>query len=409
VSFHQDRQAQRFFTVTAALCGAALLLACALSVLCAGSLHAALLEREQSLAASLLEQGVSPAAIAAALQCTRPSPAAEALLLRLGRSPRTPFWLLPSVRAHAWRFLLAAGFCAALLSACQLAAARRFLSMRDRMYREAAGRMRRFADGDFTCRLPHAQDGSLYQLFAAAEQLSTALQSKINAEQRSKEFLKNMFSDISHQLKTPLAALNLYQELLQNEAEDPDAVRAFAAKIAAALARMEQLIQSMLKLTRLDSGSIVFDLQPTPLPAPAEQAVSELRTRAQQEGKSLCLEGAAEAVLLCDRVWTCEAIGNLVKNALDHTQTGGTVQVRWSQTPGLTRLTVADDGCGIAPEDIHHIFKRFYRSRQAQDHAGAGLGLPLAKSIVEGQGGVLSLQSSPGSGAVFTLSFLTGS
>ena len=70
---------------------------------------------------------------------------------------------------------------------------------------------------------------------------------------------------------------------------------------------------------------------------------------------------------------------------------------------------MADDGCGIAPEDIHHIFKRFYRSRQAQDHAGVGLGLPLAKSIVEGQGGVLSLQSSPGAGAVFTLSFLTGS
>ena len=406
MSFHQDRQAQRFFTVTAALWGAALLLACALSVLCAGSLHAALLEREQSLAASLLEQGVSPTAITAALQCTRPSPAAEALLLRLGRSPRTPFWLLPSVRAHAWRFLLAAGFGAVLLSACQLAAARRFLSMRDRMYREAAGRMRRFADGDFTCRLPHAQDGALYQLFAAAEQLSTALQSKINAEQRSKEFLKNMFSDISHQLKTPLAALQMYAEIITAEPDNAETISVFTEKSLASIARMESLIGTLLKIARLDAGSISFAPETMLAADLAAKAAAELQTRAAREGKRLTLTGDRALTLCCDPAWTAEALGNLIKNALDHTSPGDEITVRWEQSPAMLCITVADTGEGIAPADLHHIFKRFYRSPSAQNAQGTGLGLPLARAVIEGQGGMLSVQSAPHQGAAFTAAFL---
>jgi len=399
--FDQDRQ--RFFGfLLLFVLGlfAALLFSSAQTAEAAQALQ---LQRDAATASALLARGISRETAAAALTETDVTEQGRALLCALGL-PAAP--LSGSLWHSSARTAL---LLAVLLSGTLLAGTAVFFRRRQRLYAQAEAVLADYLQGDYSRRLPQDREGSLGQLFAAVGNLSSMLQAQNDVQRQTKDFLKQTIADISHQLKTPLAALNLYQELLQNEAEDPDAVRAFAAKIAAALARMEQLIQSMLKLTRLDSGSIVFDLQPTPLPALAEQAVSELRTRAQQEGKSLCLEGAAEAVLLCDRVWTCEAIGNLVKNALDHTQTGGTVQVRWSQTPGLTRLTVADDGCGIAPEDIHHIFKRFYRSRQAQDHAGAGLGLPLAKSIVEGQGGVLSLQSSPGSGAVFTLSFLTGS
>ena len=386
--FDQDRQ--RFFGfLLLFVLGlfAALLFSSAQTAEAAQALQ---LQRDAATASALLARGISRDTAAAAL-----TEQGRALLCALGL-PAAP--LSGSLWHSSARTAL---LLAVLLSGTLLAGTAVFFRRRQRLYAQAEAVLADYLQGDYSRRLPQDREGSLGQLFAAVGNLSSMLQAQNDVQRQTKDFLKQTIADISHQLKTPL--------LLQNEAEDPDAVRAFAAKIAAALARMEQLIQSMLKLTRLDSGSIVFDLQPTALPALAEQAVSELRTRAQQEGKSLCLEGAAEAVLLCDRVWTCEAIGNLVKNALDHTQTGGTVQVRWSQTPGLTRLTVADDGCGIAPEDIHHIFKRFYRSRQAQDHAGVGLGLPLAKSIVEGQGGVLSLQSSPGAGAVFTLSFLTGS
>ena len=115
----------------------------------------------------------------------------------------------------------------------------------------------------------------------------------------------------------------------------------------------------------------------------------------------------SDEMLLCDRVWTSEAIGNIVKNALDHTQSGDTIRIFWECSPLMTRIMISDNGEGIAPEDIPHIFKRFYRNQSASKTPGIGLGLPLAKSIIEGQGGVLSVKSTLGEGTSFTLTFLT--
>src|SRR5699024_5324940 len=104
--------------------------------------------------------------------------------------------------------------------------------------------------------------------------------------------------------------------------------------------------------------------------------------------------------------WTQEALSNLIKNALDHTDAGGIVTVRWKTSPGLFRLSVADTGEGISPADLPHIFKRFYRSSHFSS-SGFGLGLPLARSIIEDQGGMIFVESAPGRGSVFTISFLT--
>ena len=161
-------------------------------------------------------------------------------------------------------------------------------------------------------------------------------------------------------------------------------------------------------MARLDTGSIVFEKRQCFVAEIAAQAAGELSERARQEGKKIVMEGGSEEIIFCDEDWTREALENLIKNALDHTEAGGTVLVAWSRSPVLFRLSVEDDGCGIAPEDIHHIFKKFYRSQNSGDRQGAGLGLSLAKSIVEEQGGMLSVESSPGEGSVFRISFPEG-
>ncbi len=232
---------------------------------------------------------------------------------------------------------------------------------------------------------------------------------KSEAEQKAKDFLKRTISDISHQLKTPLAALAMYQEIIEAEPDNAETVRQFSAKSGASLKRMEQLIQSMLKITRLDTGNIVFEKGCYKITELIAHSINELTTRAQNEGKQLLIDGDSRQTITCDLGWTGEAIGNIVKNALDHTAPGGTIRITWERTPAMLHLFISDNGSGIAPEDLHHVFKRFYRSKRSLDTQGVGLGLPLAKSIIEGQGGLLSVQSELNEGTTFTISFLTES
>lgn len=401
----RDRQVRaycRFLLVFTVLLAAAALGLCAAYARAAADLY---LAHDQAVASALLAQGVPQATVAAALTGMQASPAGQALVETLGLERAAASGLLPLLARFQRGAALAAGGGALGLVLLLWSGAALFLHRRETLCQQAGDVLARYLRGDYTRRLPQNEEGALFGLFAAVEQLATMLQSRTEAERQSKDFLKRTLSDISHQLKTPLAALVLYQELLVQEAGDPAAVRGCAAKSEAALRRMEQLIQVLLKLARLDAGSIVFDRRPCLMDALAARALSELTVRAEAEGKTLAAEGAPALRLTCDLEWTAEALGNLVKNALDHTGPGGVIRVAWEQRPGLVCITVTDNGSGIAPEDIHHIFKRFYRSRQAAGTVGVGLGLSLARSIAEGQGGSISVQSEPGEGAVFTLAF----
>ena len=137
-----------------------------------------------------------------------------------------------------------------------------------------------------------------------------------------------------------------------------------------------------------------------------ERDVTErFETLAARESKEIVLRGRSDVTLCCDALWLSEALGNLVKNALEHTGRGGRILIGWERTALLTNIVVEDNGKGIHPEDIHNIFKRFYRSRFSQDTQGIGLGLPLAKAIVEAHQGTISVTSRVGQGSRFVLSF----
>ena len=161
------------------------------------------------------------------------------------------------------------------------------------------------------------------------------------------------------------------------------------------------------KITRLDAGSIDFEKERCYVADLIARSIRELIIRAEREGKKILTDGSTEEMIFCDVGWTSEAIGNIVKNALDHTEAGGEIHISWEHSPIMLRVYISDNGSGIAPEDIHHIFKRFYRSKKSLDTQGIGLGLPLAKSIIGGQDGIISVQSSLNKGTMFTLSFLT--
>ncbi|MEZ3422292.1 MAG: HAMP domain-containing histidine kinase [Lachnospiraceae bacterium] len=365
------------------------------------------LTHDNAIATSLLEEGVSKEVIATALMNTETDTTGNKFLAGIGLSNNTDIENLPYVSIVKNTTLISLFVMLFLWTLLLFLGTMLFLYHRERLYKKSENIIKDYIDGNYTVHLPQSNEGNIYQLLASVDQLATMLQAKNNTEQKTKEFLKNTISDISHQLKTPLSALVMYQEIIENEPDNPETVREFSLKSGTALKRIEQLIQSILKITRIDAGSIYFEKSNYSIPDILSHAISELTTRANNEKKEIVINGDLEQMLYCDIEWTGEAIGNIVKNALDHTDVGGKITISWERTPAMIRIFITDNGHGIAQEDIHHIFKRFYRSKNTSDSQGIGLGLPLAKAVVEGQGGILSVQSERLQGTTFTLSFLT--
>lgn len=323
------------------------------------------------------------------LLCTAVFPLLSALLLCL--APQ-----------HALPALFASSLC---VSASVLALCARYLRRRDQVLEDAARQIEDTLAGRRKGGIACDEEGAMYRLFHEVNALVATANAHAEGERQAKEFLKDTISDISHQLKTPLAALSIYNGILAQEAEDAGTVRAFVDRSEQELDRIESLVQNLLKMAQLDAGAITLSEAPENLAELLSHVRAQYAFRAGQEGKTITLTGDEQSVLCCDRVWLSEAIGNLVKNALDHTVSGNRIDLRWQQSPCLTQITVEDNGSGIPPEDLFHIFKRFYRSRFTKDTPGIGLGLPLCKSIVEAHRGSIEVHSEPGHGAVFTLSF----
>lgn len=368
-----------------------------------------LLSHDNAIATSLLEEGISKEIIATALTNTETDLTGSKFLAEIGLSNRTDIKLFPYVPIAKKTMLSSLLGMLFFWTVLLISGTMVFLYRRERLYKKSESIIKNYIDGNYTVHLSQSNEGTIYQLLSSVDQLATMLQAKNDTEQKIKEFLKSTISDISHQLKTPLAALMMYQEIIESEPDNPETVKEFSLKIGTALKRIEQLIQAMLKITRIDAGSISFEKSNYSISNILNHAISELTTRANNEKKEIIIDGNSEQMLYCDIEWTSEAIGNIIKNALDHTDMGGKITISWKRTPAMVRILITDNGQGIAPEDIHHIFKRFYRSKKSSDSQGIGLGLPLAKAIIEGQGGILSVHSESLQGTTFTLSFLTES
>lgn len=396
---------------------AAMILLAALALFITGQLAAArmaadfksaMVRHDYAVAGYLASSGVSTDKIIPAFTSEKTAQNGEAgeyFLKAAGYSAETPTLLLSEAESmkegYSRAFLAAAIFFSLLVFGAFIA----ILRSLDRSIEDAAIRLGRFMDGDTYSRLPDCGEGSLSRLYCAVNAMATSLTSHIDKETQSRLFLKDTISDISHQLKTPLAALSMYNEIIAEENLDNSAVASFTEKSRRELTRMEGLIQSLLKLTKLDAGTIELEILPRRLLPFLEKCAVSFATRAEMEGKSISVSCSESVSLGYDEVWLFEAVGNIVKNALDHTGEGGKIEILCLETLVATEIIISDNGSGIHPEDLHHIFKRFYRSRFSKDRQGVGIGLSLTKAIVENHGGAVAVKSEPGRGAEFRLIF----
>ena len=229
-------------------------------------------------------------------------------------------------------------------------------------------------------------------------------QKQIEAERAA---IKTIVSDISHQTKTPIANMLLYTELLKENVSLDDEGRELVSRIEEQTGKLSFLISSLVKTSRLESGIISL--------VPSENSVQELleklyavfRPQAESCGRNLELDlrddGESELTAVFDRRWTMEALSNIVDNALKYTEKNGNVIISAVQYPMFARVDITDDGIGISEEESSRVFGRFYRSQQAADKPGVGIGLYLAREIISREGGYIRLDSELGQGATFSV------
>lgn len=253
--------------------------------------------------------------------------------------------------------------------------------------------------------LDDSAEGELAILRSEIRKMTLRLRESADLLQQDKTELSQALADISHQLRTPLTSMNLTVSLLPGANEDGQRLR-LTRELKRSLERIDWLVETLLKLSKLDAGVVRFEPEPVTAAALTELAVRNLRIPMELREQRLVL-ALDDAALTVDPAWTAEALGNVLKNCVEHTPAGGTLTVAARQTPIFTEITVTDSGPGIDPADLPRLFERFYRGKDAGEHS-IGIGLALARQIVAAQNGVIQAANNPGGGARFTLRFYVG-
>ncbi|MBN1813151.1 MAG: HAMP domain-containing protein [Anaerolineae bacterium] len=264
--------------------------------------------------------------------------------------------------------------------------------------RALAAAAHRVADGDLSQRIPITGDDELGEMAAAFNTMAAELE-------RQHELRHRAMADVAHELRTPLSVLQVQLESIEDNltAPTPEVI----AGLQGDLAHLSRLVEDLRVLTLADAGELHVDAEPVEMGGLVQAVVERMQAAARTKGVGLsALLPDADLVVIGDAQRLTQVFLNLLTNALQHTPSGGQITVSVRRVGGEMRVTVRDTGEGIAPDDLPHVFERFYRADQARsrDTGGSGLGLSIAKSLVEAQGGTITVESQVGQSSVFTVS-----
>ena len=404
MSFLQDKQIRRYVIFLAIF---------ALVTLCAGGLfvidqsdavRSNYLAHDEAIASSLLEQGVPKDAIANALTSTETSQGGIELLTELGIESQAAANSLPYLSHFQRDTLITVLIGLAVLLTFLFAGTLVFFLRRKKLYQQAAKVIENYINGDFSFHLPQNSEGAIFYIFASVEQLATMLQAKSDTDHKAKEFLKSTISDISHQTRTPIANIKLYLELLEDEKLSQNG-QEFLEKIKGQMEKIEFLMQNMIKMSRLETGILQIHKEDQNLYETIRHAVADVVPEAALKGIDLYVNCEENMMIRHDSKWTEEVIYNILDNALKYTEPGGKIHIQTERQELFFKISISDTGKGIAPERQAEIFTRFYREPEVHDKPGVGIGLYLARTIMELQKGYIEVQSEIGKGACFRLYF----
>lgn len=244
------------------------------------------------------------------------------------------------------------------------------------------------------------QEGQIGLLKTELLKMTNILKEKVDLLNKEKIFLNDTISDISHQLKTPMTSLIILNDLMYGEISK-ETKHEFLNKIKSQLTRMEWLIKSMLKLSKIEAKVIDFNKEKVNVKELITRAIQPSLILIELKNINISISGEEDITYIGDINWSTEALVNVIKNCVEHTPTGGNLDIKYEQNPLYLEIIIKDDGEGIDKKDLPHIFKRFYKGKSNSNEDSIGIGLAMTKSIIESQNGDIYVKSEKNKGTEF--------
>lgn len=313
------------------------------------------------------------------------------------------------VSASALGFLFST-FCGAAILLLSFVYTALYLLLTYRRYQKIAQlscKVDHILHGDEKINFDDCEEGELSILQSEISKMTIRLREQTEALQQDKTYLADSIADISHQIRTPLTSINLIVSFLQvNDLTDQRRME-LTKGLSVLLSRIDWLISSLIKMSKLDAGTANLRSEMVSVAELVKSAAAPLAIPMELREQELCVAISGSETYTGDLSWSVEAISNILKNCMEHTQRGGRIEISAEENGIYTEIVIRDNGPGIDGEDIPHLFERFYKGKNAGEQS-VGIGLALARMIVIQQNGTIKAENGRGGGAVFTLRFYKG-
>jgi len=251
--------------------------------------------------------------------------------------------------------------------------------------------------------ISEVKDSRQSKLAYQAKSIIEMINRDINKTEEEKQIIKELISDISHQIKTPLANISMYTDILLNQNLNEDEYREFLMRTKEQSEKIDWLMKSLIKMSRLETGVIDFTPDYENIKETIANAVSSVYSQASNKSIEITVEEFDDIKLLHNRKWTCEAITNILENAIKYSPEFSNINIKIIPLEIYTKIEITDQGVGIDKKDFNSIFKRFYRGENVSDYKGMGIGLYLSQLILSKEGGYITVKSELGKGSTFSV------
>lgn len=248
-----------------------------------------------------------------------------------------------------------------------------------------------------------AEESIFYKINHRLTRLYEIMQENSRSVAKEKSDLQELISDISHQVKTPIANLKMVNATLLEQAMTEEKQKEFLQASTGQLDKLDFLMQAMIKTSRLETGVITLEKKNQPIYETLASALGGILLNAEQKNVSVHVDCSESLEISHDRKWTSEALFNILDNAVKYTQSGGSIHVAVMNWEMYMKIDISDTGKGISENHQGTIFKRFYREEDVHDTPGIGIGLYLAREIITRQGGYIKVLSELGQGSTFSI------